>query len=46
MMNRISSSAHRNAAFAGLLWKLNEERPIPRLGVTRRALLEELDRHT
>src|SRR6202158_4740560 len=33
-----------NAAIGELLRQLNEERPIRRLGVTRRALLEELDR--
>jgi transposase len=38
------SLADVNAAIAKLLKHLNEERPIRRLGVTRRALLEELDR--
>jgi transposase len=33
-----------NAAIAELLERLNEQRPIRRLGVTRRQLLEELDR--
>ena len=33
-----------NAAIADLLKRLNEERPIRRLGVTRRQLLEEIDR--
>jgi transposase len=33
-----------NAAIHELLRQLNEERPLRRLGVTRRALLEELDR--
>jgi hypothetical protein len=33
-----------NAAIGELLQRLNEERPIRRLGVTRRQLLEELDR--
>jgi transposase len=41
---RFYSLADLNAAIAGLLRQLNEERPIRRLGVTRRALLEELDR--
>src|SRR5262245_51746774 len=36
--------AEVNAAIGELLQRLNEERPIRRLGVTRRALLEELDR--
>jgi transposase len=33
-----------NAAIGELLQQLNEERPIRRLGVTRRTLLEEIDR--
>jgi transposase len=33
-----------NAAIGELLRRLNEERPIRRLGVTRRRLLEEIDR--
>jgi len=33
-----------NAAIGELLQRLNEERPIRRLGVTRRKLLEEVDR--
>jgi len=33
-----------NAAIGELLRRLNEERPIHRLGVTRRQLLEEIDR--
>ena len=33
-----------NAAIGELLRRLNEERPIRRLGVTRRQLLEEIDR--
>jgi len=41
---RFYSLAELNAAIAELLRRLNEERPIRRLGVTRRALLEELDR--
>jgi len=41
---RFYSLAELNAAIAGLLRQLNDERPIRRLGVTRRALLEELDR--
>ena len=36
--------AELNAAIAGLLVHLNENRPIRRLGRTRRQLLEELDR--
>jgi hypothetical protein len=36
--------AELNAAIADLLTRLNEERPIRRLGVTRRKLLEEIDR--
>ena len=38
------SLAEVNTAIGELLRRLNEERPIRRLGVTRRALLEELDR--
>ena len=38
------SLAELNAAIRGLLVTLNDERPIRRLGVTRRQLLEELDR--
>jgi hypothetical protein len=38
------SLAEVNAAIAELLTRLNEERPIGRLGVTRRKLLEEIDR--
>jgi transposase len=41
---RFCSLAEVNAAIGELLQQLNEERPIRRLGVTRRALLEELDR--
>jgi transposase len=41
---RFYSLAELNAAIGELLYQLNEERPIRRLGVTRRALLEELDR--
>src|SRR3979490_457482 len=41
---RFYSLAELNAAIGELLRQLNEERPIRRLGVTRRALLEELDR--
>jgi hypothetical protein len=36
--------AELNAAIGELLRQLNDERPIRRLGVTRRALFEELDR--
>src|ERR1700682_2079830 len=36
--------AELNAAIGELLKRLNEERPIRRLGVTRRQLLEDLDR--
>ncbi len=42
--HRFYSLAELNAAIGKLLHQLNEERPIRRLGVTRRALLEELDR--
>jgi transposase len=38
------SLAEVNAAIGELLIRLNEQRPIRRLGVTRRRLLEELDR--
>ena len=38
------SLAEVNAAIADLMAHLNEERPIRRLGVTRRQLLEEIDR--
>lgn len=38
------SLAEVNAAIAELMTHLNEERPIRRLGVTRRQLLEEIDR--
>jgi transposase len=41
---RFYSLAEPNAAIIGLLRQLNEARLIRRLGVTRRALLEELDR--
>jgi transposase len=41
---QFSSLAELNAAIAELLRRLNEERPIRRLGRTRRQLLEELDR--
>src|ERR1700726_496358 len=41
---RFYSLAELNAVIGELLRQLNEERPIRRLGVTRRALLEELDR--
>jgi transposase len=41
---RFYSLAELNAAIGELLKRLNEERPIRRLGVTRRQLLEELDR--
>src|SRR3954447_13061441 len=41
---RFYSLTELNAAIGELLRQLNEERPIRRLGVTRRALLEELDR--
>jgi transposase len=40
------SLAEVNAAIAEFLTRLNEERPIRRLGATRRKLLEELDRPT
>ena len=38
------SLAEVNAAIGAFLTRLNEERPIRRLGMTRRQLLEELDR--
>ena len=38
------SLAEVNAAIGELLTRLNDERPIRRLGVTRRRLLEEVDR--
>ncbi len=38
------SLAELNTAIGEFLQQLNEERPIRRLGITRRALLEELDR--
>jgi transposase len=41
---RFYGLADLNAAIAELLRQLNDEHPIRRLGVTRRALLEELDR--
>jgi transposase len=41
---RFYSLAELNAAIRDLLVKVNDERPIRRLGVTRRQLLEELDR--
>jgi transposase len=41
---RFYSLAELNTAIGELLRQLNEERTIRRLGVTRRALLEELDR--
>src|SRR3954454_2100417 len=41
---RFHSLAELNAAIGELLRQLNEERLIRRLGVTRRALPEELDR--
>jgi transposase len=41
---RFYSLAELNAAIGELLRRLNEERPIRRLGLTRRQLLEELDR--
>ncbi len=45
LRNRIFHSlAEVNAAISELLHRLNEERPIRRLGRTRRQLLEELDR--
>jgi transposase len=45
LRNRVFYSlAEVNAAIGELLTRLNEERPIRRLGVTRRRLLEEIDR--
>src|SRR5712691_8040693 len=41
---RFYSLAELNAAMGELLKRLNDERPIRRLGVTRRQLLDELDR--
>ena len=41
---RFYSLAELNEAIAELLRRLNEERAIRRLGVTRRALIEEIDR--
>ena len=41
---RFYSLAELNAAIGELLHRLNEERPIRRLGVTRRKLFEEIDR--
>ena len=41
---RFYSLAELNAAIGELLRQLNDERPLRRLGVTRRTLLEELDR--
>src|SRR5438445_9349058 len=41
---RFYSLAELNAAMGELLKRLNDQRPIRRLGVTRRQLLEELDR--
>ena len=41
---RFYSLAALNEAIAALLVRLNDQRPIRRLGVTRRQLLEELDR--
>jgi transposase len=41
---RFYSLAELNAAIAKLLKRLNEEKPLRRLGRTRRQLLEELDR--
>ena len=38
------SLADVNAAIGELMTQLNEQRPIRRLGVTRRQLLEEVDR--
>jgi len=45
LRNRVFHSlAELNAAIGAMLSRLNEERPIRRLGRTRRQLLEELDR--
>jgi hypothetical protein len=41
---RLYSLAELNAAISELLRQLNDQRPIRRLEVTRRALFEELDR--
>jgi hypothetical protein len=41
---RFYSLAELNAAIGELLRQLNDERPIRRLGVTRRTLFEDLDR--
>jgi transposase len=41
---RFHSLGELNEAISGLLVRLNDERPIRRLGVTRRQLFEELDR--
>jgi hypothetical protein len=41
---RFYNLADLNTAIGELLRQLNDERPLRRLGVTRRALLEELDR--
>jgi len=41
---RFYSLAELNTAIGELLQQLNDERPIRHLGVTRRALFEELDR--
>jgi transposase len=41
---RFHSLGELNEAIRGLLVRLNDERPIRRLGVTRRQLLEELER--
>jgi hypothetical protein len=40
---RFHSLGELNEAITGLLARLNDERQIRRLGVTRRQLLEELD---
>jgi hypothetical protein len=42
---RFYSLAELNTAIGEVLRQLNDERPIRRLGVTRRALFEELDLH-
>ena len=41
---RFTSLAELNAAIAEMLHSLNDERPIRKLGVTRRQLLDEIDR--
>jgi transposase len=41
---RFTSLAELNAAIADMLRQLNDERPLRRLGRTRRQLLEEIDR--